>query len=88
MQQLRKDKSKGKYPLTLENWTEEGVSSPFIVSAFIKTAPNFGRRFAFGFPSLPAATKAFDALVTGESVPKDFIYKLTDQSLVPFLKAM
>jgi hypothetical protein len=88
MQQLRKDRSKERLPLTLEDWTEHETSFPFIVSAFIKTAPNFGRRFAFGFQKLEAATKAFDALVIGDKTPKDFIYCVTDQSLVPFLRAM
>ena len=88
MQQLRNDRSKGKYPLTLEDWTEHEVSSPFIVSAFIPTTPKFGRRFAFGFKTLDSATKAFDDLVIGSKTPKDFIYCVTDQNLIPFLKAL
>ena len=88
MQQLRKDKTKGKNMLTLEDWTEHEVSAPFIVSVFLPTTPKFGRRFAFGFQTQSAASIAFDSLVTGEKVPKDYIRFLTDQSLVPFLRAM
>lgn len=88
MQQLRKDKTKDKSHLTLEDWTEHETSFPYVVSVFLKTAPNFGRRFAFGFKTEQAASIAFDALLTGEKTPKYYIHLLTDQSLIPFLKAM
>jgi len=88
MNQLRKDKTKDKHLMTLEDWTEHEVSSPFVVAVCLPTKPKFGRRFAFGFDTKEGASKAFDALVLGDMKPKDYIHRLTDQFLAPFLKAM
>ena len=88
MQLLRKDKTPGKNLLTLEDWTEHKVSAPFVVSVFLPTTMKMGRRFAFGFKTQQAASVAFDALVTGDRTPKDYVRLLTDQSLAPLLRAM
>ena len=88
MNKLRADKTKDKHYLTLEDWTDHEVRSPFVVSIFLPIRADFGRRFAFGFDTVESATKCFDALLIGTSKPRDYIYRLTDKSLFTTLQAL
>lgn len=88
MKRLRQDKTKEKNYLTLEDWTDHEVRSPFVVSICLEIAPKRGKRFAFGFDTEESATKCFDALLLGTSRPRDYIHRLTDKSLFSILQTM